>query len=61
MPIYKQTYLISIPKFGRPAGLDITNVTNWRRMKWARSLVRMGEKRNAYRFLVGNPEKKRPL
>jgi hypothetical protein len=27
-----------------------------RRMKWAGQLARMGEKRNAYRILVGMPE-----
>jgi hypothetical protein len=32
-----------------------------RRMRWAGSVARMGEKRNAYRILVGNPEGKRPL
>jgi hypothetical protein len=32
-----------------------------RRMIWARHVARMGEKRNAYRILVGNPEGKRPL
>jgi hypothetical protein len=32
-----------------------------RRMKWAERVARMGEKRNAYRILVGNPEGKRPL
>jgi hypothetical protein len=32
-----------------------------RRMKWAGHVARMGEKRNAYRILVGNPEGKRPL
>jgi hypothetical protein len=31
------------------------------RMRWAGHVARMGEKRNAYRFLVGNPEGKRPL
>jgi hypothetical protein len=28
---------------------------------WAWHVTRMGEKRNAYRILVGNPEGKRPL
>jgi hypothetical protein len=28
---------------------------------WARHVARMGEKRNAYRILVGKPEGKRPL
>jgi hypothetical protein len=32
-----------------------------RRMRWARHEARMGEKRNAYRILVGKPEEKRPL
>jgi hypothetical protein len=30
-------------------------------MRWAGHLARMGEKRNAYRILVGKPEGKRPL
>jgi hypothetical protein len=32
-----------------------------RRMRQAGHVARMGEKRNAYRILMGNPEKKRPL
>jgi hypothetical protein len=31
------------------------------RMRWAGHVARRGEKRNAYRILVGNPEGKRPL
>jgi hypothetical protein len=31
------------------------------RMRWAGHVARMGEKRNAYRILVGDPEGKRPL
>jgi hypothetical protein len=30
-------------------------------MRWAGHVARMGEKRNAYRLLVGMPEGKRPL
>jgi hypothetical protein len=30
-------------------------------MRWAGHVARMGEKRNAYRILVGKPEGKRPL
>jgi hypothetical protein len=30
-------------------------------MRWAGHIARMGEKRNAYRILVGRPERKRPL
>jgi hypothetical protein len=29
-----------------------------RRMRWAGHIARMGEKRNAYRILVGKPEGK---
>jgi hypothetical protein len=32
-----------------------------RMMREARHVARMGEKRNAYRILVGKPEEKRPL
>jgi hypothetical protein len=32
-----------------------------RRMGWAGHVARLGEKRNAYRILVGKPEGKRPL
>jgi hypothetical protein len=32
-----------------------------KRMRWAGHVARMGEKRNACRILVGNPEGKRPL
>jgi hypothetical protein len=31
------------------------------RMEWAGHVARMGEKRNAYRILVGKPEGKIPL
>jgi hypothetical protein len=32
-----------------------------RRMRWAGYVARMGEKRNAYKILVGTPEGKIPL
>jgi hypothetical protein len=32
-----------------------------RRMRWAGYVARFGEKRNACRILVGQPEEKRPL
>jgi hypothetical protein len=32
-----------------------------RSMRWAGQATRMGEKRNAYRILMGKPEGKRPL
>jgi hypothetical protein len=34
---------------------------NSRRMRWPGHVSRMGEKRNAYKILVGKPEGKRPL
>jgi hypothetical protein len=34
--------------------------TGIRRMRWAGHVARMGEKRNAYRIVVGKPEGKRP-
>jgi hypothetical protein len=33
----------------------------WRRKRGARHVASMGEKRNAYRVLVGKPERKRPV
>jgi hypothetical protein len=40
---------------------SIIRIMKSRRMRWAGHVARMGEKRNAYRLLVGNPEGKRPL
>jgi hypothetical protein len=38
-----------------------TEIIKSRRMRWAEHVVRMGEKRNPYRFLVGKSEVKRLL
>jgi hypothetical protein len=40
---------------------DIIRQIKSRRMRWAGHVTRMGEGRNVYRVLVGNPEGKRPL
>jgi hypothetical protein len=40
---------------------SIIRMIKSRRMRWAGNVARMGENRNAYRILVGNPEGKRPL
>jgi hypothetical protein len=40
---------------------SIIRIIKSRRMRWAGHVARMGEKRNAYRLLVGKPERKRPL
>jgi hypothetical protein len=39
----------------------IIRIIKSRRMRWAGHVARMGEKRNAYRLLVGKPEGKGPL
>jgi hypothetical protein len=40
---------------------SIIRIIKSRRMRWAGDVARMGEKRNAYRLLMGNPEGKSPL
>jgi hypothetical protein len=40
---------------------SIIRILKWRRMRWAGRVAQMGEKRNLYRLLVGNPEGMRPL
>jgi hypothetical protein len=40
---------------------SIIRMIKSRRMRWAGHVARMGEKRKAYRLLVGKPERKRPL
>jgi hypothetical protein len=36
---------------------SIIRMINSRRMRWAGNVARMGAKRNAYRILVGKPER----
>jgi hypothetical protein len=40
---------------------SIIRIIKSTKMRWAGHVARMGEKRNAYRLLVGKPEAKRPL
>jgi hypothetical protein len=40
---------------------SIVRIMKARRMRWAGYVARRGEKRNAYRLLVGKPEGRRPL
>jgi hypothetical protein len=40
---------------------NVIRTTKSRRMRLAGHVARMGEKRNAYRILVGKPEEKRSL
>jgi hypothetical protein len=39
---------------------SIIRVIKSRRMRWAGHVARMGEKRNAYRILMGKPKGKSP-
>jgi hypothetical protein len=39
---------------------SIIRIIKSRRMKWEGHVARIGEKRNAYRLLVGKPEGRRP-
>jgi hypothetical protein len=41
--------------------LNIIRVITSRRLRWAGHVARMGERRDAYRALVGKPERRRPL
>jgi hypothetical protein len=43
------------------SSLNITCVIKSRRLRWAGHVARMGERRGAYRALVGKPEGRRPL
>jgi hypothetical protein len=40
---------------------NIVRVIKWRRMRWAGHMARMGEEREVYRVLVGEPLGKRQL
>jgi hypothetical protein len=40
---------------------SIIRIIKSRKMRWVGHVARMGEKRNAYRLLMGKPEGKRPL
>jgi hypothetical protein len=40
---------------------SISRIIKSRRIKWAGHVARMGERRSAYRILVGKPERRRPL
>jgi hypothetical protein len=40
---------------------NIIRVIKSRRLSWTRHVARMGERRGAYRVLVGKPEGRRPL
>jgi hypothetical protein len=40
---------------------DIIRQVKSRRMRWARHVIHMGEKKKVYKVLVGKPEGRRPL
>jgi hypothetical protein len=43
------------------SSLSIIRIIKARRMRWVGHVARMEEKRNAYRWMVGKPEGRRPL
>jgi hypothetical protein len=49
----KKLYALYLP--------NIIRVIKSRRLRWAGHVARMGERRGAYRALVGKPEGRRPL
>jgi hypothetical protein len=40
---------------------NITRVIKFRKLRWRGHVARMGERRGAYKVLVGKPEGRRPL
>ena len=40
---------------------SIFRISKSRRMKWARHVARMGDRKDIYRVMVGKPEEKRPF
>jgi hypothetical protein len=47
--------------YARYSSPNIIRVIKSRRLRWAGHVARMGERRGAYRALVGNPEGRRTL
>jgi hypothetical protein len=43
------------------SSLNTIRMIKSRKMRWAGHVARIGEKRNAYKILVGKPEGRRPL
>jgi hypothetical protein len=61
-PNKQLTQLNNFPELHRLySSPSIIRTIKSRRMRWAGHVARMGEKRNAYRILVGKPEDKRQL
>jgi hypothetical protein len=52
---------VRIFKGSNNSSTSIIRVNKSRRMRWEGNVARMGERRGAYRVLVGKPEGKRPL
>jgi hypothetical protein len=55
------TALRSVLLYGLYCFPNIIQVIKSRRMRWARYVARVGNRRDAYRDLVGRPEVKRPF
>jgi hypothetical protein len=50
-----------LPIVNAESSPSIIRIIKLQRMRWAGHIAQIGEKRNAYRLLVGKPEGKRPL
>jgi hypothetical protein len=66
IPLERSFYYLSLGKDSQElhnlySSPSIIRVIQSRRMSWAGHAARMGERRNAYRIMVGKPEGKRPL
>jgi hypothetical protein len=56
--IRKIKEIIQLNAYSSPS---IIRIIKARRMRWVGHVARIGEKRNAYRLLVGKPERRSPL
>jgi hypothetical protein len=54
-------HLVNKELYAMYSSPNIIRVIKSRRLRWAGHVARMGERRRAYRALVGKPEGRRPL
>jgi hypothetical protein len=59
--LYTRSLLHSKELYDLSSSPNIVWVIKSRRIRWVGHVVLMGDRRGAYRVLVGRPERKRPL